>query len=192
MSDYSSSIYSSERVEALALGLLKKACFLLGLGSFRNELIEGIAKGCEMEMAIKTIAKNLQMRHQGRFGRLDKKSQVELNLKLAEFEIHGNSFDDRVKLIREFVERNDQFNLEKKNREQEQIFLEDIGLQVTKVGHDLGKFLRKVRNLYAIRVSLLRRSVFNNGEFKRAHDEMNRLFSKYVFTAVRLTFDCDV
>lgn len=178
--------YRSTRVESLATHFLKKACGQTWFPDLDDDEARIMVNSCDLKTAVRTIKKNSQLRHKGKFGPLEDHLQKKLNLKIAMYDMLNKPAQETTALIAQVVKENDEFLAQKKKLDLNQEFISDLIKGVEEFDSGFSWFLRKTDNLYNIRKNKLRRAIINDEEFKNACQALTDIFTRHIHRAVDL------
>ena len=178
--------FSSARVEDLVICCIQKIFDTRGMNTPTNEECRVIANSCDLNNITRRIDLYSNLKHQGKFGTIDKDLQNQLNLKLLIFDILGQPTKEKRALIRKIISKNDQFIYEKQALNFNNETISNIINQYDNPDRKFEKLLRKADNLLTIQKSKLRGQFKNDGEFELAFEGLVDIYQTHLKRAIFL------
>ena len=179
--------FSSKRVERLAVNCIRKIFHRCGL----TEPSETDAKIFVNSGNFKTIIrKSLEysyLRHNTKYGLLDREIQAQLNLKLALYDIIDKPGREKRELIGKVIQEQEEFIKKTRTLGLKEVrllnFISEFDLRNSKIE----KLVRKADLLFAMQKNKLRRLVLDEDRFERAICDLSAIYSKHLKRIFEIT-----
>lgn len=178
--------YSSLRVEDFSIYLLDQifAQFDLHDISYDNKRI--ISNKLKLYEIPNKIEKYLKLKHQGKYGNLDKDIQNKLNIKLLCSDLLEQSAKEKQKLVVKFVSEYDANKKAIDGITFEDSILKKLNYDLNAASRDLKNFLDRVGLLYNFQKNKLRRRITDDEKYKNVIAELDAIFNKHIGRAFKI------
>jgi hypothetical protein len=172
--------FSSNRVEDFAIHCLKILFKRFGYKEPSDTDAKTIVNSCGFDTIIKKCKEYSTLKHNSKYGPLERNDQAELNLKIVIYDIIGRTNNEKKELIFKFIREHEQF-IEKKN--ESKLKNENLIKIISRFELNSSEFQifnRKADNLYSIQKGKIRRLIRDDTFYNESIAKLDEIYSKHI------------